>query len=151
MSKSLNKWDTRFIEIANTVASWSSCYQSNRQVGCVIAKDKRILTTGYNGAPSGVKNCKDKGCCLRQDLKIPSGTKHELCYAAHAEQNAIIQAARLGVSVDGATLYCTHEPCTICTKLIINAGISRIVYQKPYPDDFAKEILKEAGIVVEKV
>jgi len=142
----MDKWDNRFIEVANLVASWSSCYQKNRQVGCVIAKNKRILTTGYNGAPSGIRNCKEKGKCLRREKNIKSGTQAELCYATHAEQNALVQAARLGISVEGATLYCTHEPCVICSKLIINAGIKKIVYTNPYPDEFSKDILKEAGI-----
>jgi len=147
----MDKWDLRFIEVARLVATWSSCYQQNRQVGCVIAKNKRILTTGYNGAPSGLVNCKEKTRCLRRDLKIKSGERAELCYATHAEQNALVQAARLGLSVEGATLYCTHEPCVICSKLIINAGISRIVYANPYPDDFSKEVLKEAGVEAVRV
>lgn len=123
-----DKWDSRFMEVADLVASWSSCFQENRQVGAVIALNKRILTTGYNGASSGVKSCKERGVCLRRELGIPSGTRHEVCYATHAEQNAIIQAARLGLSVDGATLYCTHQPCVICAKMIINSGIKRCKY-----------------------
>ena len=119
-------------------------------MGAVIVKDKRILTTGYNGASSGLVSCKEKGECLRQKLGIASGTRHELCYAVHAEQNAIIQAAKLGVSVDGATLYVTHQPCTICTKMIINSGIKRIVYREGYPDDFSRQLLDESNIVVEK-
>jgi len=145
------KWDKRFIEVANMVATWSSCYQQNRQVGAVIAKDKRILTTGYNGAPSGVENCKERGGCMRKNLNIASGTRAELCYATHAEQNALIQAARLGISVEGATLYCTHQPCVICSKLIINSGIKRIVYAAPYPDEFSKQVLAEADIEVMRV
>ena len=129
----MNKWDARFMEMAEMVGSWSSCYRSGRNIGAVIVRDKRILTTGYNGAPAGLLSCAERGECLRDKLGIPSGTRHELCYAIHAEQNALIQAAKLGVSVEGATLYCTHQPCTICTKLIINAGISRIVYKYPYP------------------
>ena len=132
------------------VASWSSCYKENRQVGSVIVRDKRILTTGYNGASSGLVSCKEKGECIRQKLGIASGTRHELCYAVHAEQNAIIQAAKLGVSVDGATLYVTHQPCAICTKMIINSGIKRIVYREGYPDDFSRQLLEESGILVEK-
>ena len=122
-----DKWDKRFIELAKVVGTWSSCYQENRKIGAVIVKDRRIMTTGYNGAPTGVKSCVERGECLRRKLNIASGTHHELCYATHAEQNALVQAAKLGVSVDGATLYCTHQPCTICTKLIINAGIKRVV------------------------
>ena len=146
----MDKWDKRFMNMAYVVASWSSCYKENRQVGSVIVRDKRILTTGYNGASSGLVSCKEKGECLRQKLGIASGTRHELCYAVHAEQNAIIQAAKMGVSVDGATLYVTHQPCTICTKMIINSGIKRIVYREGYPDEFSRQLLEESSIVVEK-
>ena len=142
----MDKWDKRFMEAARLVSTWSSCYQENRQVGAVIAKNKRILTTGYNGASSGIKNCKERGECLRRKLGIASGTQHERCYATHAEQNAIIQAARLGVSIEGATLYCTHQPCVICAKMIINSGISRVVYAQGYPDKFAMELFSEAGV-----
>lgn len=147
----MDKWDIRFMEIARTVATWSSCFQPNRQVGAVIAKNKRIMTTGYNGASSGIKSCKEKGVCLRRELNIPSGTRHEVCYATHAEQNAIIQAARMGVCIDGATLYCTHQPCAICTKMIINSGITRVVYENGYPDDFSLELFSEAGVTIEKL
>lgn len=146
----MDKWDKRFIELSQVIASWSSCYKENRQIGAVIVKNKRILTTGYNGAPSGIVSCKERGECLRQKLGIPSGKQQEICYAIHAEQNAIIQAAKLGISIDGATLYCTHFPCTICARMIINAGISRIVYIHPYPDDFSVSIIKEAGIKTEQ-
>ena len=142
----MDKWDKRFMEAARLVSTWSRCYQENRQVGAVIAKNKRILTTGYNGASSGIKNCKERGGCLRRELGIASGTQHEICYATHAEQNAIIQAARLGVSIEGATLYCTHQPCVICAKMIINSGISRVVYAQGYPDKFAMELFSEAGV-----
>lgn len=145
-----NKWDDRFMELAKTIGTWSSCYQHNRQIGAVIVRDKRILTTGYNGAPSGLKSCKEKGECMRRRLDIPSGTKQELCYAIHAEQNAIIQAAKIGVMIEGATLYCTHQPCVICAKMIVNAGIARVIYGEGYPDAFAMEIFNEAGVSVEK-
>ena len=145
------KWDARFLKMAQEVATWSSCYQDNRQVGAVIAKNKRILTTGYNGASSGIVSCKDRGECIRRKLGIASGTKHEICYATHAEQNAIIQAARMGVSIDGATLYCTHQPCVICAKMIINSGIVRIVYNSGYPDEFAMQLLHEAGVEIEQM
>ena len=145
-----NKWDDRFMEMARTIANWSSCYQPNRKIGAVIVKDKRILTTGYNGAPSGVKSCVERGECLRRKLNIPSGTKHELCYAIHAEQNAIIQAARMGVEIEGSTIYCTHQPCVICAKMIVNAGISRVVYGEGYPDEFALEMFKLAGVELVK-
>lgn len=146
----MDKWDVRFMEIAHTVATWSSCFQENRQIGAVIAKNKRIMTTGYNGASSGIKSCKEKGVCLRREMNIPSGTRHELCYATHAEQNAIIQAAKMGICIDGATLYCTHQPCAICTKMIINSGITRVVYQYGYPDEFSLELFAEAGVKIEK-
>ena len=146
----MDKWDKRFMEVANLVSTWSSCYRSGRQVGAVIVKDKRILTTGYNGAPSGVFNCRDKQECLRDVLKIESGTRAELCYAVHAEQNAIVQAAKLGISVDGATIYVTHQPCSICTKLIINSGIKRIVYLHPYLDEFSLKLIEEAKISLEQ-
>ncbi len=142
----MDKWDKRFMDLTETIAKWSSCYKIDRSIGAIIVRNKRIITTGYNGAPSGIKSCKEKGECLRQKLGIPSGTRHELCYAIHAEQNAIIQAAKLGVSIDGATLYCTHQPCVICSKMIVNAGIVRVVYAHPYPDDFSQEIFKEAGV-----
>ena len=137
------------MELTEQVAAWSSCFKENRQVGAIIVKNKRILTTGYNGAPEGVSSCKERGECLRVKLGIESGTRHELCYAVHAEQNAIIQAARLGIVLDGATLYCTHQPCVICAKMIINAGIKRIVYKNGYPDEFAMQLLSEAGVKVD--
>lgn len=146
----MDKWDRRMMELTRTIAGWSSCYQQNRHVGAVIVRDKRILTTGYNGAPEGVRSCVEKGECLRRKLDIPSGTRHELCYAIHAEQNAIIQAAKMGISIQGATLYCTHQPCVICTKMIVNAGLARIVYDEPYPDEFALRILEEANVVSER-
>ena len=146
----MNKWDRRFMELTETIATWSSCYQTNRHVGAVIVKDKRVLATGYNGAPTGVKSCEEKGECLRKKLNIPSGTKHELCFAVHAEQNAIAQAAKLGINIEGATLYCTHQPCVICAKIIINAGISRVVYKEGYPDEFSLQLFDEANIKVER-
>ena len=142
----MDKWDKRFVELAELVASWSSCFQENRQVGAVIVREKRILTTGYNGAPSGIESCKSRGSCLRRELNIPSGTKLETCYAVHAEQNAIAQAARLGVSVEGGTLYCTHQPCVICTRMILNSGIKRVIYKNGYPDEFALELFSKSGV-----
>lgn len=144
----LTKWDLRFMEMAELVSTWSSCHKENRQVGAVIVKEKRILTTGYNGAPSEVKSCKEKGACMREQEGIKSGTMQERCFAVHAEQNAIIQAARIGVSVKDAVLYCTHQPCSICAKIIINSGIHRIVYRNPYPDEFSRAMLEEAGLEV---
>lgn len=139
----MDKWDSRFMEMAHVIAGWTSCYRPGRSIGCVIVKDKRIMTTGYNGAPAGLKTCRERGECMRDRLGIQSGTRAELCYAIHAEQNAIIQAAKLGVSIDGATLYCTHQPCSVCAKMIINAGIRRVVYQEGYPDSFSLDILRK--------
>ncbi len=146
----MDKWDKRFIDLADTIGSWSSCFKENRHVGAVIVKNKRILTTGYNGAPEGIKSCAEKQECMRIKLNIASGTRHELCYAVHAEQNAIIQAAKMGVSIKDATLYCTHFPCVICAKMIANSGIIRLVYRHSYPDDFSAQLLREAGLLVEK-
>ncbi len=146
----MNKWDSRFIELAYVVGKWSSCFQQNRQIGAVIVRDKRILTTGYNGAPSGIQSCKERQSCLRREMGIESGTRHEFCYAVHAEQNAICQAAKIGVSLEGATLYCTHQPCAICSKLIINSGIKRVVYKEGYPDDFSVKLFKEANVQLDK-
>lgn len=138
------------MEMARVIAGWASCYQANRKIGAVIVKNKRIMTTGYNGAPAGVKTCVERGECLRRKLNVPSGTRAEVCYAIHAEQNAIIQAAKLGVSIDGATLYCTHQPCVVCAKMIVNSGIVRVVYEEGYPDEFAVEMLREGGVQLER-
>ena len=135
------------MEIARLVVSRSTCLR--RQVGAVIVKDKKILATGYNGAPSGLAHCSDVGC-LRDTLHIPSGERHELCRGLHAEQNAIIQAANYGISINGATLYCTNLPCIICTKMLINAGISRVVYERGYADDLARQMWEESKVVVEQ-
>ena len=117
ISENQLKWDKRFMELAENVASWSSCVRAGSHVGAVIVKNKRILTTGYNGAPSGIKSCKERGFCLRDKLGIASGTRAEMCYAIHAEQNAVIQAAKMGVSVEGATIYVTHQPWSVCTSI----------------------------------
>ncbi len=140
------KWDERFMELAKTIGTWSSCYQQNRKIGAVIVRNKRILTTGYNGAPAGVTSCVERGECMRRKLNIPSGTQHELCYAIHAEQNAIIQAAKLGITIEGATMYCTHQPCVICAKMIVNSGISRVIYGEGYPDEFSIRIFEMAHV-----
>ncbi len=146
----MDKWDDRFMELAGVISGWASCYKADRKIGAVIVKNKRIVTTGYNGAPAGITTCVERGECLRQKLGIPSGTRAELCYAVHAEQNAIIQAARLGSSIDGATLYCTHQPCVLCAKMIVNAGIRRVVYEKGYPDEFALQMLREGNVELER-
>ena len=136
-------WDTYFMNITTLVAQRSTC--TRRAVGAIIVKDKRILSTGYNGAPTGIRHCLEVGC-LRESLQVPSGERHELCRGIHAEQNAIIQAAYHGVSVNNAVLYCTNQPCAICAKMIINAGIKKIYYQSGYTDALAQEMLTEAGI-----
>jgi len=137
-------WDEYFIKIAALVSERSTCLRHH--VGAIIVKDRRILTTGYNGAPAGTKDCLELGC-LRNQLNIPSGERHEICRAIHAEQNAIIQAAKHGEDVSDATIYCTHTPCIICAKMMINAGIKKIVTYSNYPDiGGVKELLKEAEV-----
>lgn len=131
------------MSIAELVATRSTCLR--RQVGAILVKDRRILATGYNGAPAGIRHCEETGC-LRQKLAVPSGQRHELCRGLHAEQNAIIQAAYHGISIAGSTLYCTAQPCIICSKMLINAGITDIFFANPYEDSLAEEMLKEAGI-----
>ncbi len=138
-------WDEYFMTLAHQVATRTTCIR--RGVGCVLVRDKRILATGYNGAPSSLRHCAEIGC-LRQQLKVPSGQKHELCRALHAEQNALIQAARHGISVEGASLYVTTQPCVLCAKMIINAGIVELVYQNPYPDELSMSMLAEAGMKI---
>jgi dCMP deaminase len=141
-------WDEYFMDIVSLVARRSTCLR--RDVGAVLVKDKRLLTTGYNGAPSGLRHCLETGC-LREELNISSGERHELCRGLHAEQNAIIQAAVHGVSIKGATLYCTSHPCAICLKMIINAGITCIVYREGYSDKLAEHMLEEARIEARRI
>ncbi|WP_018248204.1 deoxycytidylate deaminase [Orenia marismortui] len=141
-------WNNYFMEMTEVVAKRSTCLR--RKVGALIVKDKRVLATGYNGAPSGLKHCKETGC-LREQNNVPSGERHELCRGLHAEQNAIIQAALHGSSINGATLYCTHQPCILCTKMIINAGINRVVFKGAYPDELASKMMLEAGIKIEEI
>jgi dCMP deaminase len=141
-------WDEYFMSITRVVSERSTCLR--RQVGAVIIQDRRILTTGYNGAPSGLAHCSEAGC-IREREKVASGERHELCRGLHAEQNAIIQAALSGVSIKGGTLYTTHFPCVLCAKMIINAGIKQVVYASPYPDLLAQQLLTEAGASVELI
>ncbi|RLC28117.1 MAG: cytidine deaminase [Deltaproteobacteria bacterium] len=138
-------WPEYFMSIARMVSRRSTCLR--RHVGAILVKDRRILATGYNGAPAGLKHCRETGC-LRADIDIPSGERHELCRGLHAEQNAIIQAAYHGISIRGAVLYCTNKPCVICSKMLINAGIREIYYDDGYDDPLADQMLKEAGIRV---
>jgi len=147
MKKKRPDWDEYFLEIAKLVSKRSTCLR--RKVGAVLVKDKRILATGYNGAPSGIKHCEEVGC-LREKLKVPSGQRHELCRGLHAEQNVILQAALHGVSTRGATLYITDSPCIICAKMLINAGVKKVVFLGEYPDKMALEFLKEAKIEIKR-
>ncbi|MBN2203979.1 MAG: cytidine/deoxycytidylate deaminase family protein [Thermoleophilia bacterium] len=136
-------WDEYFLQLARQAATRSTCLR--RQVGAVLVRDKRILATGYNGAPRGVAHCLDVGC-LRDELGIPSGERQELCRAIHAEQNAIIQAALHGVAIEGATLYTTLHPCVLCAKMLINCGVREIHYLEGYPDELSRLLLEEAGV-----
>ncbi len=138
-------WDKYFLEMAKLVSKRATCIR--RQVGAVVVKDKRVLATGYNGAPSGLPHCLDIGC-LREKLKIPSGERHELCRGLHAEQNALIQASLYGISLKDGSLYATNQPCIICAKMLINAGIKEIVISKGYPDKMAMDFLRQAKIKV---
>jgi dCMP deaminase len=138
-------WPVYFMDIAELVSRRSTCLR--RSVGAVAVKDKRILATGYNGAPSGIPHCLDVGC-LREQEGVASGERHELCRGIHAEQNVIIQAARHGVSIEGAALYCTNLPCVICSKMLINAGIREIIYREGYADTLSEELLKAAQVPV---
>jgi len=141
-------WEEYFIQIAQLVATRSTCLR--RKVGAILVKDKRILSTGYNGAPRKLAHCAEVGC-LRDKLKIPAGERQEICRGLHAEQNAIIQAALYGISIKGAVLYCTHQPCITCAKMIINAGIKKVIFQGKYPDLLARQILEEARIELVKI
>ena len=136
-------WDEYFMELATIAAKRSTCMR--RQIGAVLVRDRRVLSTGYNGVPRGLAHCEDVGC-LRESMGIPSGERVELCRAVHAEQNAVVQAALGGVSPEGAEIYTTTYPCVLCTKVLINAGIVRVVYRDPFPDKLSAELLAEAGI-----
>lgn len=130
--------------IAEQVSGRSTCLR--RATGAVLVKDKRILASGYNGTPAGLRHCEEVGC-LREQRNIPSGSHHELCRGIHAEQNAVIQAAKYGIAMEGATAYCTHQPCVLCAKILLNAGVVDIVYRDPYPDPLSEELLSEAGVI----
>ena len=140
-------WDDYFLDIVGIVANRATCVR--RRVGAALVRDRRILSTGYNGAPSGLRHCLEIGC-LRERMNIPSGERHELCRGLHAEQNAIIQAALHGVNISGSAVYVTHQPCLNCAKMIINAGIERVVYGGHYPDEIARSFLEEAGVQLVK-
>ncbi len=136
-------WDEYFMTIAGVVATRSTCLR--RQVGAVLVKEKRILATGYNGAPRGLRHCAETGC-LRMAQNVPSGERHEICRALHAEQNALLQAAAYGIQIEGATLYCTTQPCVLCAKMLINAGVTKVICAESYPDELALALLSEAGV-----
>ena len=140
-------FDDYFMEMAHVVAKRSTCLR--RKVGALLVKDRHILSTGYNGAPKGLKHCSETGC-LREQLGIPPGERHEICRGLHAEQNAIIQAAVFGVSIKDSTLYCTNAPCSVCAKMLINAGVKEIIFEDEYPDELAIQMLKEAKIKIKK-
>lgn len=140
--------DKYFMDMAKLAATRSTCLR--RHVGAVIVKDKHVLSTGYNGAPRGVTHC-DVAGCMRIKLNVPSGTRHELCRGVHAEQNAVVQAAYFGISVKGATIYTTTFPCSLCAKILINAGIVEVVYDEGYMDDLSKEMIEESGLKVRRV
>ncbi len=138
-------WDEYFMHLAFEVSKRSTCLR--RAVGAVIVKDRRILATGYNGVPTGLQHCEETGC-LREQLGVPSGQRHEICRGLHAEQNAIIQAARYGTNIEGSSIYITTEPCAVCAKMLINAGIKEIVYATSYPDVLSEELLGETDILI---
>lgn len=140
-------YDEYFMEMAHVVAKRSTCLR--RKVGAILVKEKHILSTGYNGAPKGLKHCSETGC-LRENLNIPSGERHELCRGLHAEQNAVIQAAVFGVSIKGSVLYCTNTPCVVCVKMLINAGVTEIIYAGEYPDNLAKLMMEESTLKIKR-
>ncbi len=140
-------YDEYFMEMAHVVSKRSTCIR--RKVGALLVKDKHILSTGYNGAPKGLKHCSEVGC-LREELNVLSGERHELCRGLHAEQNAIIQSAVFGVSIKGSVLYCTNTPCVVCVKMLINAGVEEIIFDGDYPDDLAKKMLEESHIKIKR-
>ncbi len=142
-------WQEYFMEITLQIARRSTCLR--RQVGAIIIKDNSIISTGYNGAPILANHCENIGGCLRDKLNIPSGQRHEICRAAHAEQNAIAQAARHGIAIDGCVLYCTHQPCSICAKIIINAGIKSVFHLEGYPDELTKSFFEESGVSIKQI
>jgi len=136
-------WNQYFMEMAELAAKRASCLR--RKVGAVLVKNKKVLATGYNGAPKDITHCEVTGC-LREKLEVPSGERHEICRGVHAEQNLVAQAACHGVKTEGSTVYCTHQPCIICTKILINAGVEKIYFKNSYSDQFAEKLLKESNV-----
>ena len=148
MNRQRPDWEVYFLKIAQLAYTRSTCIR--RHVGAVLVKEKKILATGYNGVPSGISHCADVGC-LRDEEQVPSGQRHELCRGLHAEQNAILQAAYHGVSIQGSVLFCTNFPCVICSKMLINAGIRQIFYLEGYPDPLSERMLNEAGMDLRRI
>ena len=146
MTSKRPSWDEYFLRIATEVAGRSTCLR--RHVGAILVLDRYILATGYNGPPSGIAHCDEVGC-LRDQMNVPAGERHELCGGLHAEQNAVLQAAKHGTRIDGATVYATHHPCSLCAKMLINAGARRIVIREDYPDQLGKDLLRQAGIPID--
>jgi len=138
-----DKWDYRYMKMAELVGQWSNCIRDERHVGSVAVFDKRVICTAYNGAPVGVKSCRERGSCLRLELGIQSAKSPEICYSVHSEQALVCNAAKQGLSLNGSTVYCTHQPCVICFKLLINSGVKRIIYKAEYPDEMSRLIAKE--------
>lgn len=136
-------WDEYFMEMAELAAKRATCLR--RKVGAVLVKNKKVLATGYNGAPMGIEHCETTGC-LREEMEVPSGERHEICRGVHAEQNLVAQAAIHGVKTEASTVYCTHQPCIICTKILINAGVKKIYYKNSYSDEFAEDLLKQSNL-----
>lgn len=145
------KWDYRYMEMAEMVGSWSNCMRADRKIGAVAVRDKRVICTSYNSSPVGVKSCTERGECLRKKMGIKSGTELEKCYAVDSEQALICNAARQGLSLIDSTVYCTHQPCVICLKMLINAGVACVIYRNEYPDAFSREIAEEAGFKMIKI
>ncbi|MEW5937474.1 MAG: cytidine/deoxycytidylate deaminase family protein [Candidatus Thermoplasmatota archaeon] len=143
MSSERPSIDEYFMRMAELVSTRATCLR--RAVGAVIVMEKRVLSTGYNGAPRGMRHCAETGC-LREQLKVPPGERHELCRGVHAEQNAIIQAALFGVSIRGSKMYVTDHPCSVCAKMIVNAGIEEVIYKEGYPDELSLQVLSEGGV-----
>ncbi len=142
------RWDEYFMKITEVVSERATCVK--RSVGAIIVKENRILSSGYNGAPKGMAHCGEAGC-IRKEMGVASGQRHELCRGLHAEQNAIIQAAWHGVRIEGGTMYCTYQPCVICVKMMLNAGIKRLVYSGSYPDELAMKMIGESKLDVTRL
>lgn len=139
------KWDYRYMKMAEMVGEWSNCNRDDRHVGSVAVFDKRVICTAYNGSPVGVKSCKERGECMRLKLGIKSAKSPEICYSVHSEQALVCNAAKQGLSLQGSTVYCTHQPCIICLKLLVNSGVVRVIYKNEYPDEFSRKIAEEIG------